>query len=554
MSKYTGKYLAKRSSKQTFLGGAAVLALSTAIVKVIGALYKIPIQHVIGDDGYSYFNSAYDIYNVLLMIAITGLPVAMSRMISEAGAQQNYRQIRRIYDVSKRVFLLIGVVGTVGMAVLCVPLADLVGQRNAWFPILCLAPAVLLICLSSVHRGYFQGQGDMRPTSVSQVLEALCKLIVGLGLAVGIMWFFQRGGLDTETPSEALSKAHAWASGGAIIGVTLGCGLAALYLKTKVHKAQQEPLADIGTARPMGETARELLRIAVPITIGAAGLQLINLADAAIYMWRLKAAAGFTQSEADVLKGIYNFCQTIFNLPCSFISPIVVAVIPALTERITTGDRQGECSVMESALRVMALIACPCAIGLAAIPGPVYALLASHTAETLRIATPILAVLGVCVIFNSTVLVTNGIMQSHNDVMTPVVHLLIGGIIKVIINFILVSNPRINILGAPIGTLVCYVVIAGLNLFAMARKGYAVNVLRTMGKPVLASLLMGAVTFGVRLVLQRLELRNLLVTAGCIAAAAVVYLILVLALRIITREDCALLPKGDKIAKLLRIR
>lgn len=547
--------MAKINKKQTFLGGAAVLALSTAIVKIIGALYKIPIKAVIGADGFGYFNSAYDIYNVLLMIATTGLPVAMSRMVSEANALQNHGQIRRIYDVSKRVFLLIGVVGTVFMAALCVPLSDLIGQRNAWFPILCLAPAVLLICLTSVNRGFFQGQGDMRPTSISQIIEALCKLIVGLGLALAIMWFFRRGGLDVEQPSEALSKAHAWAAGGAIIGVTLGCALAALYLFSKVRRTEIYQTTADGATKSFGNTTRELLKIAIPITIGAAGLQLINLGDTAVYMWRLKGAAGFTQQLADDTKGVYNFCQTIFNLPCAFITPIVVAVIPALTEAITKHDRIGKRAITESAMRVMALIAMPCAIGLAVLSGPIYGLLSRGAdAQEIAQATPLLALLGISVVFNSIVLVTNGIMQSHGDVTTPVIHMLIGGALKLVMTFLLVGIPEINIVGAAVSTLCCYVLISGLNLFAMAKKGYPVNVLKTMAKPLLASLLMGAAAFGMKYLLQGRGLPNLIVTAGSIAAAGILYLLLIPLLRIITREDCMLLPKGEKIAKLLHIR
>lgn len=571
--------IGKTNKKQTFLGGAAVLALATAIVKIIGALYKIPIQHVIGEDGYGYFNSAYDIYSVLLMMATTGLPVAMSRMISEAGTNQNYRQISRTYDAAKRVFLIIGLSGTALMAVFCVPLADFVGQRNAWFPILCLSPAMLLICLTSVNRGFFQGQGDMRPTSISQVLEAICKLVIGLGLAVAIMFFYRRSGLVTAMPdgsplpddsleAAALARAHSRAAGGAIIGVTIGCGLAAFYLSTRVRRAA-EAFSDeaSGEAKPLRTTIKELLKIAIPITIGAAGLQLINLVDAAVYMYRLKAAAGFSQEGADSLKGIYNYCQTIFNLPCAFITPIVIASIPALTEQITRKNRDGERAISESAIRVMSILAFPCAIGLACLSRPIYALLARHSAESLNTATPLLAVLGICVVFNSIVLVTNGIMQSHGDVTIPVIHMLIGGIVKIIVNFILVGNPDINILGAPIGTVICYTVISALNLLAMNRKHYPVNLARTMLKPLIAALLMGVAAWYARLGLERLlamerfvrmklseRLETLIVVVGSILAAVVVYVILVLLLKVVTKEDCALLPKGEKIAKLLRVK
>lgn len=547
--------MSKTSKKQTFLGGAAVLALSTAIVKIIGALYKIPIKSVIGADGFGYFNSAYDIYNVLLMIATTGLPVAMSRMVSEASALQNPGQIRRIYDVSKRVFLIIGVVGTLFMSALCIPLADLIGQRNAWFPILCLSPAVLLICLISVNRGFFQGQGDMRPTSISQVIEAACKLVVGLSLAFVIMWFFRKNGLDTSVESPALSKAHSWAAGGAIVGVTLGCALAGVYLSAKVRKTDVYKTSAEGAVKSGRETAKELLKIAVPITVGAAGLQLINLADTAVYMWRLKDAAGFTQQHADDIKGVYNFCQTIFNLPCAFITPIVVAVIPALTEAITKKDAAGKRAILDSAMRVMALIAAPCAVGLAVLSGPIYALLSrgASEAEVLQ-ATPLLAILGVSVLFNSTVLVTNGIMQSHGDVNIPVIHMLIGGALKLVLTFILVGVPEINMIGAALSTLCCYVLISGLNLFAMAKRGYTVNVLKTMGKPILAALVMGAAAYGVKTLLIGRGLSNLPVTAVSIVVAGALYVLLAIVMRTITKADCTLLPKGDKIAKLLKIK
>ena len=151
-------------------------------------------------------------------------------------------------------------------------------------------------------------------------------------------------------------------------------------------------------------------------------------------------------------------------------------------------------------------------------------------------------------------LVTNGIMQSHGDVTTPVIHMLIGGALKLVMTFLLVGIPEVNMAGAAISTLCCYVLISGLNFFAMAKKGYPVNILRTMAKPLLAALLMGAAAFGVRILLAGRGFSNLIVTAAAIVIAGILYLVLIPVLRILTKEDCALLPKGDKIAKLLHIR
>ena len=171
--------------QKNFLNGALILTVSNILVKIIGAIYKIPLQNIIGKAGYGYFGTAYNVYDVLLMISTTGLPVAMSRMISEAQTLEQHDQIRKIFSTALRVFLLLGMLGTAGMLLFANPLSAAFhnGEDVAWFAIACLAPAVLLVCITAAFRGFFQGQSNMTPTSVSQVFEALCKLIVGLAVA-----------------------------------------------------------------------------------------------------------------------------------------------------------------------------------------------------------------------------------------------------------------------------------------------------------------------------------------------------------------------------------
>ena len=530
----------KTNQKQTFLGGAAVLAMATAIVKLLGAFYKIPLNLLIGDEGFGYFNTAYDIYSVLLMISTTGLPVAMSRMISEAKTLGQTRQIRQIYRTSLLVFLTIGVVGFVGMAGLCKQLAALMSQEQSWFAILCLSPAVLFICLIAAERGFFQGQSNMVPTSVSQIFEAVCKLVLGLGAAYAL---------------KELTNDMSYAAGGAILGVTIGTVVSTLYLthKRKRAAAEMEEECLDPTVYSTKHTAKTLLSIAIPITLGAAGLQIITTIDTAVYMARLKGAAGMADT-ADGLKGIYNFAQTIFNLPCAFITPLTISVIPAVTEQLTLRRHRSANMVSESATRVMSLIAMPCSIGLAVLAEPIMALLGRYTEQRLETATLLMSILAFCVFFNSFVLVMNAILQAHGFVYIPVVFMIVGGIIKVIVNFILVGNPKINIVGAPIGTLICYVVITCLGLFAIRRVlRHPPRLVQNLLKPAVASILMGVVAFGVNRLCLALDLPLVLRTAASIGLAAIFYVFLVLVLKIITRDDCRLLPKGDKIAKLLRI-
>lgn len=531
----------KKQQKQTFLQGAAILAVATAIVKLIGAIYKIPLQSVIGKAGYGYFGTAYSIYDVLLMVSTTGLPVAMSRMISEAQTLERHDQIRKIFRVALRVFLVLGIVGTAGMLFGAKLLSGWIQQNDrAWFAIACLAPAVLLVSIIAAFRGFFQGQSNMTPTSVSQVFEALCKLVFGLGFAMLLMDFT----MGNET----------FGAGGAILGVTIGCAVSAIYLAMRYRKASKA-LPKGGDTDSSKKILKTLLAIAVPITIGSAGLQIINLVDSAVYMGRLVGAAGVVSDRADELKGIYEFCRTIFNLPGAFITPLVISIIPAITSHLTMKNERGVRMVEGSALRITGLIAMPCAFGLACLSVPVLALLApEYTAADMQVGSWILALFGITVIFNSLILVTNAMMQAHGDVITPVINMILGGVVKVVINFVLVGIPELNIIGAAIGTLVCYLVIIVLNVAAMAKKKtIALSSLVGLIKPLIASALMGAVAYMVHGFISA-YLSASISTLVAIAAAGVCYLILVIVLRVITYDDCQLLPKGEKIAKILRIR
>ncbi len=531
-----------KPKKQSFLQGVAVLTAATIIVKLLGFIYKVPLQNILQERGFGYFNTAYDVYNVLLMISTTGLPVAVSRMISQAQALENYAQIRKVYSTSMKVFLTIGVVGTLIMLVFSRQLSVMVTtNENSWAAIAALSPCVLLICIVSAHRGFFQGQSNMTPTSVSQVYEAMIRVVFGLGGA----WLLLK-----KTGSLV------YAAAGGIFGVTMGCVVAVIYLRIQFGKSNQILQRGGGEAKSTRATMKELLAIAVPITLGSAGLQIINLFDTMIYMRRLTGALAWSSDAADTAKGIYNFCQTIFNLPCSLVTPITISIIPTVTAALTVKNLSGARHTEESAVRTMALITMPCAVGLAVLAEPIIRLLASnYGAESVATATPILMYLGIAVIFNSTVLLFNAIMQAHGDVTTPVVNMLIGGIMKVIVNYILVGIPALNIVGAAIGTVICYLTITILDLIAM-RKTVTTRpvIFRNIIRPGLAALLMGAATVLSYRVLARLVSSNTVACLGSLVVAVIAYAILVLALQCITYEDCMLFPKGEKIAKILHIR
>ena len=558
----------KNNSKQSFLHGAALLAVAVAVVKVIGALYKIPLKGIIGDQGYGYFTTAYDIYSVLLMISTAGLPIATSRLISQANSLGKYNQVRRIYQTSRAVFMGLGIFSTLFMVLGCHWLANMMEQPDAWAAILCLAPCALFMGVMSPSRGFFQGQGNMRPTSRSQMLEAVVKLIVGIALAFTVM--------------QLTTKVHL-AAAGAILGVTVSCAVSAAYLATKLQKAYRTLPESGETPESFGATAKELLKVAVPITIGSAGLQLLTVVETGLYMDRIvdlldtnrytgpvidllrqqvtEATPGLTAQQISTqvaanLKGIYNFAQTIFNMPCAFIIPIGTSVLPAITEYLTLRKDQAVRSTEESAARITGLISMPCAVGLVILAEPVMALLGGYTGLKLNLAGQLMGILGLCIYAYTTIQYTNVVLQSHGYAHVPVVNMLLSGIVKLVAVYFLAGNPNIGIIGVPIGTLLCYVSIAVLNLLSIRRcVPQKPKLLRNLLRPALPAAVMGVAVYGALWLLQNiLGITSRVVLCGApICVGAAVYLLMVILTKTITREDCALLPKGEKIAKILRL-
>jgi len=538
--------------KQTFLHGAMLLAISTAVVKVIGAFYKLPLNMVIGPKGFGYFNTAYEIYAVLLIISTAGLPVAMSRMISEANALGHYNRVRKIYAVSRALFFGIGTLSALFMIIGCKALAQSMNQPDAWTAILCLGPSALFICMMSTYRGFFQGQENMRPTSVSQVIEAVVKLVVGLAVALIAL---------------KLTDNIALAAGGAILGVSVSCLVSVIYLKKKLTPEYRQLPVTREEAGSFGNTAKRLLAIAVPITIGSAGLSLLNLLEIGLYMDRLVYLVesnqymghlvnleNSAQDVADTIKGVYNMGQTIFNMPPSLIMPITISVIPAITAQITTGNTAKVKGTEESAARVTGLLALPCSVGLIVLAKPVLALLGGYEGELLDIGATCLSVMGMNVFLYSTTQYTTAVLQAHGKAHLPVVNMLLCGMLKLVTVYVLVGNPAIGILGAPLGAALCYSAIGVLN-FVIIRRVVPQRpaLVKNLLRPALPAAIMGGAVYGVWFGLSRFTSSDLLLCGVPIAVGVIVYVVFSVIFKAITVEDCQLLPKGDKLAKFLKL-
>jgi stage V sporulation protein B len=546
--------LSESQKKSTFFGGAAILAVSAIFVKVIGAIYRIPLGNILPDDVMGDYNAAYNIYNFFLTISTAGLPVALSKTISEANALGRRNQVERVFRVAFSTFLTLGLVSFFCMTVLAGPLAEYaISNPKAVYCIMALAPSVLCVCVMSSFRGYFQGHFNMMPTGVSQIIEAGSKLLVGLALAMFCMKQF----------------GEAFGSVGAIIGVSFGSVVALvfiifLFLKNRrQNRRQKSQSAD--KPEPAGVILSNLLKLAIPITLGSAATSIVTLIDTKLVMSQLTAifhsvdgltlAADGTGAALDAarsLYGIYSKTMSIYNLPFSMMVPLTACIIPAVSAALARRDRREAQKVSESALRVGLLLALPMGMGLCALGGPIMGLLFPRIDTA--VAGPLLSVLGIASIFVALQLLCNSILQANGMVNLPIVAVVIGGLVKIAVNYTLVGNPAIRINGAPVGTLCCFLVVDILEMLIIRRAiPQPPSFLRALLKPLAAALVMAAAAWASYGLLNRF-LGNALSTVGAIGVGVIIYLILVLALRAISPDDLALMPKGDKIAKILKIQ
>lgn len=547
------KRVAQTQKQNSFFGGAAILAAGILIVKLIGMFYKIPLINIIGEAGAADFNNAYNIYAVLLTVSTAGLPVAVSKLVSEANALNRRNQVRRTFRLALVLFLTLGLISFLVMFFRADALAGMMNDSKAAAGIRALAPAVVCVGCLAALRGYSQGHSNMAPTSVSQIIEALCKLVVGLGLA---FWLVKQG----KDPDVAAA--------GAITGVTVGTVVALIYMVLDFFLSRGREDTH-GTDRPdsAGSILANILKIAVPITLSSSMVGIVTVIDSSLVQGQLQSALNLTEKASRTLYGNYSGALNIYNLPTSLMAAITASVIPAVSAALARRDRKGAARITGSALRITALLSFPMGVGLFVLGTPIIRLL--FPSLNVEVAGPLLSTLGVATPFVCMVLVCNSVLQAHGFINLPVIVMVLGGIVKIVNNYNLVG--AIGIAGAPVGNILCFGLALVLDLVVITRViPNRPRLLPIFVKPAIASAIMGGAAWAVYGLLSRVLTAEQVNEAGetirvvsrmgnalgiflAIAVAGVVYLVLVVAIRAISKDDLALMPKGDKLARLLRL-
>lgn len=581
MTDSKGSVSLSAKQKQNFLHGALILMSATVIVKIIGYFFKVPLKGIIGVSGFGYFNAAYGLFNTLYALSVAGMPVAVARMVAQNMQQGRFRDVRKIKRLSTIAFLCAGLLGSLLMLAGAGPYVRLAQNPNAFLSVFVMSPAIFFVCASSSYRGYYEGLRNMYPTAWSQVLEALVKLICGLlfacaAIRMGMEEYEGSGtvfGALVSTPEQARLAVLPYGAAGAILGIVVSTAAGSLFLwaynRRRGDGISAQMLEQAVPAATGKEILKQLWTIAVPICLGALALNITTLIDVSSLTNRLSTAlangeeallsmydgilpADMPREEIpNYLFGAYNMSVTLFNLIPALTTTFGVSALPSVTTAWTSQNRRMLQKNIESVWRVTSMIAFPAGFGICALAEPILTLVYQADPASIPIAAPILRVLGIAAIFVALSSPTNSMLQAIGRVKVPVRLMLIGGFLKLAVNFSLVPIPSVNIQGAPFGTLLCYMTIICISVPTLCRAaGVRLRFGKVFLKPLFAGALCGITAWAGYGLLSRVA-GNTISASFSILAAGIVYVVVLFLTHGVEKYDILMLPKGEKIAKLL---
>lgn len=516
--------------RNRFLRGALILTLSGLVCKILGAVYRIPLGNIIGTEGMGYYQMAYPVYSLLIMFSSAGIPIALSKMISESCARGDLRGANEIFHVSKNTLLWLGVISAAILFVSSEGIARIQGLPGTTFSLRMLAPSLVFVAVVSAYRGGLQGRQLMGATAVSQVVEQLVRLTLGLSIAAAWM------------PAGAEKGA-----GGALCGVTLS-ELAGLAVAKGYYAAKRREFGDIAVCvskKRKREILREILRVALPITAGACASTVVSAIDSTVVL-RVLTANGYPAQEATGLFGLLTgFVQPIINMPMVLASSVAMSIVPAISAACAVGNLRKMKRQANLAYKIGILLGLPCAVGLFLLAEPVLgAIYPSLDAEELWLAGKMMRVMAPGILLMAMSQVATGILQGMGKMLYPVCSMLLGALVKLFLGVWLIRIPSFHILGAAWGTLLYCGINAGVDtLFAARYAGVKPN-FGELSRAVFSAGIMGAVVYGIYEILQGSVWIAVLAGAGT-------YAILLIVTGALNPGDLGTFPLGSKLSALM---
>lgn len=531
--------MSNNNKKDSFLKGAFILGAAGIIVKIMGAFFRIPLGNLIGADGMGYYQAAYPVYTLFLTLATAGFPTALAKLVSEKTAIGDHKGAHKIFKVSYTVLFMTGLIAfAIFFFGADYIVNNIMKNPGAYYAMMAISPALLFVPMMSSYRGYFQGKKEMGKIAISQIAEQFFRVILGLGLAYYLMNL----------------KGEEMGAAGAIMGATIGAIASITYLIIAYLREGKQRKAEIKASKQFKDESvsrilKKILVVAIPITIGASVMPLVNMVDNVIVIKRLMVA-GYTQVEANAAFGqLTGMAMAIINLPSVITIAMSMSLVPSISESYAIGNKAKVKKDIKSAIKVTLLMVLPAAFGIAALATPIMALL--YPNEPSKIGT-ILLVLTPCIVFLGLMQTMNGILQGMGKPMIPVIALSIGMLFKVVISYNLTAIESINVFGSALGTVAAYLIAALIELTYIKR---STNI-RFSTKEFVIKPLITVITMFIVVKLSYGLLSGIiggnLATLVSIAIGAVVYGLVLIFIGGIRKDEVLTMPKGDKIYRLLK--
>ena len=483
--------------RQGFIKGSAILLAMVLITKILGLLYKIPLTNLLGGTGMGYFASAFSVFTPVFAIVVSGIPSTMARLTAENYALERFSNMRH---TKRTAFFLFTIISAAAAAVMILTSdflsRNVVGEPNTKYALMCVAPSIIFCTIMSVERGYCEGLQNMIPTAVSEVIETLFKLILGLGFAYGLMYhisdIYDKTGMifgtAYENSRQAASAALPFIAAAAILGSSIASAIACLYIlisgKIKGDSVTKQMLQRDTITDPTGATAKKLVVCCLPIALISVIMTFANMIDMLTVNPCIKTAMKASPHTFDSLLSdklttdmLPNFIYgsytglavTVFGLVPTLTAMFGKSILPSLAESCAKNDKKAMQSGLTKMLIVTSIIAIPAGMGIAVLSEPILRFLFGGRETEIQVCIMPMSILGIAVIFLAIATPCFSILQTLGKPHKAIIIMLAGGIIKLFLNIILIRQPIINISGAAISTLVSEVFICVLSVRSVCK-------------------------------------------------------------------------------------
>ena len=519
--------------------GITILGIAGIICKVVGLLFSIPLN-MIGEgniqsgDVADIFYAVYPTYTLLLTVSSAGLPVAVSRMVAGFLARDDAYNAKNTFNIALKILCTVGGFFSLIMILLNKVLVENVGLQETSLGFYAIAPCVIIVCILSAFRGFIQGQQNMVPTAVSQLIEQTGKVFLSLPMAyIGVHVFH-----NLE-----------YATAGALLGITLSEIIAMIYMiiRFRAGKKEYSILPQSPEEEPWSNRAimRRLIIIAIPITISACIIPLSGFIDS-IMMVKRMMIAGLTREEAKLSYGTFNSAVIrLINIPTALALAISMSLVPGVSGRFAVHDMKGVHLECHTGMRFAFLIGFPCSVGMSLLSGNIVRFFygSAWSADRVSLASELLTFSAMTVVLFTVVQATSSILQGIRKQKIPMYTMMAGVAVKIILNYILIGTPGIDIHGGPYASIACYSLVMILNLFYVCK--YAEMKFRWMPwliRPGIAAAFMGIVVYLMKTLLPGGRISTII----CILVGILVFAFSAVLFKAVSKEDLNAIRRRKK--------